>query len=424
MKVLNIKRLQNTLKKLNQFTDPGQGINRLAYTKTERNARRFLIDLFKEENMTVKLDAVGNIIARREGIDPNLPAVAFGSHIDSVYEAGRYDGTIGVLAALEVIRSLNEQSIMTEHPLEVISFACEESSRFGISTLGSKAMAGLLKKEELSILRDKDNLLLKDVFEENSLNLDKLKSAERKKENLKSFFELHIEQGPVLEKEKKQIGVVTGIASPSRFILQITGRASHSGTTPMSYRKDAFLGAAEIALALESAAISEASNETVATTGVCEVKPGGMNIVPGYVELQIDIRGTSTESKKKVINVLYKTIQKAENSRNLSVLATKITDEKPLKINEAIIADFKEICAANNYSYQLMHSGAGHDAMNMALLCPTGLIFIPSKNGLSHNPDEFSTYEQIAIGATLLEQQVLKSAKKTTKKEVKTYESI
>ncbi|MGP4105963.1 Zn-dependent hydrolase [Virgibacillus sp. L01] len=408
---MDLKRLQNTLNTLNKFTDEGQGINRLAYTDAEQEATKYVIGLFKQAGLSVKVDSVGNVIARREGANPDLPVVAFGSHIDSVYEAGEYDGTVGVMAALEVIRTLNDEGIETDHPLELIVFACEESARFGISTLGSKAMVGLLEEKDIADLKDKNNLSLSDEFSKYSLNIGEIKKATRKKEEIAVFFELHIEQGPVLESNGKQIGIVTGIAGPTRFRLQIKGQSSHSGTTPMRYRKDAFLGAAEIALLLESAAISEASEGTVATVGVCDVKPGAMNVVPGMVEMDIDIRGNSTASKEVVINQLYKAINEVENNRNLKVNHTKIGDEQPTEMNPDIIRSLEETCKENEYSYELMPSGAGHDAMNMAKLFPSSLLFIPSINGLSHNPKEYTSWEQIAVGATLLEKEILKWAK-------------
>ncbi|ALX47739.1 Zn-dependent hydrolase [Lentibacillus amyloliquefaciens] len=408
---MNIKRLQESLEKLNEYTDGGPGINRLAYTNTEKQAKEYLKGLFEQEGLMVKMDAVGNIIARREGANPDLSSVAIGSHIDSVYEAGRFDGTVGVMTGLELIRSMNEQSITTEHPVEVISFASEESSRFGMATMGSKAMAGLLNPEDISDLTDKDDISLKDAFREHSLDIDKMHEARRSSREFKSFLELHIEQGPVLENEDKQIGIVTGIAGPTRFTLQISGQASHSGTTPMGYRHDALLGASEVALALESIAHSEASNDTVATIGVCEVKPGGMNIVPGEVDLKVDIRGTSAASREKVVTYLFNTIKSVERSRQLTITSSKLADEPSVDMSEDTIASLQEICDSNDYAYRLMPSGAGHDAMNMARLCPAGLVFIPSKNGVSHNPEEFTSWEQIETGINLMESQVLKSAK-------------
>jgi hydantoinase/carbamoylase family amidase len=415
---LNLQRLKNRFDEINQFGYSDQGINRLAYTRSYQQAIDYLMDLCKKANMTVRIDAVGNLIARREGSNPTLPAVACGSHIDSVYEGGKYDGTIGVVTALEVIQSLNDLEIETKHPIEIIAFACEESSRFGFSMIGSKAMAGCIKREDLIHLKDKYGISIEEAFSECSLNIRNIELAKRKKDEFKVFLELHIEQGPVLESEEKQVGIVTGIASPTRFKLQIFGEASHSGSTPMHFRKDAFLGSSEIALALEAAAMNEASNGTVATVGACTVKPGAMNVVPGMVEMEVDIRGISSESKVIVIQDLYQTIKTISAKRNLEINVINLCDETPLKMDRDLIRSLTATCESHDISYKLMPSGAGHDAMNMAKLCPTGLIFIPSKNGLSHNPKEYTPFQQIHIGGILLKAEILKWAIATNIKQI------
>ncbi|MCT1901626.1 Zn-dependent hydrolase [Oceanobacillus sojae] len=407
---MDFKRLEQTLKNINSFSEAGEGINRLAYTDEERQAADEIGEICKKEGMSVKYDSVGNLIARREGTHPELPAVAFGSHIDSVYEAGAYDGTLGVAAAIEIIRSLNEAKIQTEHPLELIVFACEESARFSFSTLGSKAIAGLLKKEDIADLQDKDGIFLRDAFQKYKLHLDKFGEVKQRKGAYKAFFELHVEQGPVLEEKNIPIGIVTGIAGATRFQLNIEGEASHSGTTPMGYRKDAFLGAAEIALAIEKAAKAEKSVGTVATVGVCDVEPGAMNVIPGRVKMQVDIRGISEASKKMVIQKLFQSIKDTEEKRGLIIHHTRTNDQAPVVLSEEVIQELSKTCDENEYAYQLMPSGAGHDAMNMTNLCPVGLIFIPSEKGLSHNPKEYSSIEQIAPGATILKQEILKWA--------------
>lgn len=408
---MNIKRFKKTFEDLNQYGHSKRGINRLAYTKIEQYAVKHLISLFKKEGMSVKVDAAGNVIARREGTNPQLPAVACGSHIDTVYNGGRYDGTIGVVAGLEVIRSLNDEQIETEHPIEVIVFACEESARFGVSTIGSKAMTGLFKKEAFKQLTDKDGITLEDAFHACSFNMEEITNAVRRPEEIKMFYELHIEQGPVLEKTRKDIGVVTGIAAPTRFNIEITGQSSHSGTTPMDFRRDAFLGAAEIALGLEKIAILESDDGTVATIGVCEVLPGAMNVVPGKVELKADIRSISLPSKERAVQEFLQCIKRVEKERQLQVTVTELCDETPIDMDPEAVQLLIETCEELELSYAEMPSGAGHDAMNMATIFPTGMIFVPSKNGLSHNPEEFTSINQIVMGATLLKESISKAAR-------------
>ena len=408
---MDVGRIEQTLEAINAYSDAGQGINRLAYTDAERQAVEYIRSLCEAEGMIVRMDAAGNLIARREGKNAALPAVAFGSHIDSVYAAGKYDGTLGVVAAIEIIRSINEKGIETEHPLELIVFACEESARFGFSTLGSRVITGQLNKTDIIGLEDKEGIALQEEFARHGLVIDDLQKAERKQGDYQAFFELHIEQGPVLEKKDKQIGIVTGIAGATRFKLTVQGVASHSGTTPMDYRKDALLGAAEIALALETAAKAEQTNGTVATVGVFKVKPGAMNIVPGAVEMYVDIRGISKTSRNIVIKAMLQKVTVIEEKRNLTIDYKKISEQASVMLDERVIEEICKTCAEKEYSYQLMPSGAGHDAMNMAALCPTGLIFIPSKDGLSHNRYEYSTMEQISRGVGLLKSEILKWAK-------------
>ena len=406
---MNLSRIEQTLLEINRFGYSEQGMNRLAYTESERQAIDFMIKLFEEEGMKVIIDPVGNVIARREGTDPTLPAVVTGSHLDTVYNGGKYDGTLGVIAGLEVVRSLNEQNIETKHPIEIVIFACEESARFGVSTIGSMAMIGEFK-EELLHLEDKDGISLRTAMENCKLNIEQIEQAERKKEEIKVFYELHIEQGPVLENEGKQIGIVTGIAAPTRFHLEVVGEAAHSGTTPMPLRKDALLGAAEIALSLEQSALKEVENDTVATVGKCEVVSGSMNVIPEKVTMTIDIRSIHFKSKRKVVSELYQIIELIEKKRDVKVSISQLCNDRPIKMNDDIIHFLVQSCEKLNLSYRQMPSGAGHDAMMMAKRFPTGLIFVPSKNGISHNKEEFTSLEQIGAGVSLLKEAILQAA--------------
>lgn len=409
---MNQKGFEKTLSILNSYSEEGAGINRIAYSDMENKALQYLIEQFREEGLEIKEDPAGNLLARREGEDPSLPAIAFGSHIDTVYEGGQYDGAIGVVAALEVMRHLNEEEIKTAAPLEVIVFACEESSRFGISTVGSKAMTGQLETSELKSLTDKENISFKEAVEKRGLDIDNFVKARRNDGELNCFVELHIEQGPRLEKENKDIGVVTSIAAPTRYHIDIFGTASHSGTTPMRYRKDAFLAASEIALSLEEYALQEEEFNSVATAGNCVVRAGAMNVVPGHVEMQVDIRGTSVESIERIKHKLIEKIEKVKKQRALDINADLISEETPVKMSGKLTEELKIQCEKNDFSYIEMPSGAGHDAMNMSRICPAAMIFIPSENGLSHNPLEYSSMEQIMKGAVLLKDTVLSLAKK------------
>lgn len=407
MDVKRKARYEALLNKVNQYNSGEIGITRVAYTNLEQTCTHAFLRMCKDEGLEVEIDACGNLIARRAGRRNELPPVVIGSHLDTVYQGGKYDGALGVTAALEVVKRLNEKGIETDHPIEIISFACEESSRFGVSTVGSKAMAGLIKKESYRHLKDRDGITMEEAFALCALDFDSIEEASRTDETFKVFLELHIEQGPVLMNNQKKIGIVTGVAAPARYILNIIGKASHSGTTPMKMRKDALLGAAEIALQLEKKAIEEIADETVATVGVLEIPSSGMNIVPGEVNLQIDIRSTSEASRQRVIKHLFQTIASLEERRQLRITSKQISMEPPVSLSSAVVDEVKNICEEKKLPYQVMHSGAGHDAMNMTRLGPVGLIFVPSVDGLSHHPDEFTEMDDIMLGIDVLEAAVI-----------------
>lgn len=405
------ERYEILFNKINQYNSGEIGITRVAYTNEEQACTQAFMRLCKDEGLDIRMDEFGNVIARREGKVQGLPPVLMGSHLDTVYQGGKYDGVVGVTAALEVIKRLNEKGIETDHPIEVISFACEESSRFGVSTLGSKAMTGTFDKEKVRHLQDKNGVTLEDALALVALEIESVEDASRKDENIKAFFELHIEQGPVLEKANKKIGIATGIAAPVRFSIKIIGTPSHSGTTPMTMRNDALLGASEIALELEKKALEEQEFGTVATVGVLTVQAGAMNVVPGDVEIKVDIRATSLESRNRVSEHLYKIIEAVEKRRQLKIISEEIISEEPVLLTTDIIEVAESICQDKEIPYNLMVSGAGHDAMNMVRICPTGLIFIPSVNGLSHHPDEFTELDDIILGIDVLEELVIHYSK-------------
>ena len=398
------------LASLNKFGKTNNGISRLAYTDEERSAKQFFIEECKALGMMVKVDSVGNVIARHSGFDNSLPAVAIGSHIDTVYSGGRFDGALGVVAGIEIVRSLKEKGIGTLHPIEVIAFTCEESSRFNFSTLGSKAMIGDLKLETLTKLRDRNNISIKDAFQKQNLNIYKTSAAERDQREIKVFYELHIEQGSKLLKGGNTIGIVTGIAAPLRLTINIEGKSTHSGSTEMTDRHDALLAAAELSLAVERAALAEGEYETVGTVGVLEVYPGAMNIVPGASKLMVDIRSTNVNSRNRVFKHIKDKMLQTEKERGVKISIEWRNEEEPVLMDKKVNQEIAGVCERLGYGYQYMSSGAGHDSMNMAKRWPTSLVFVPSVGGLSHHPDEFTKQADIAAGITLLEETVKEQA--------------
>ncbi|QCD52171.1 Zn-dependent hydrolase [Campylobacter sp. RM16192] len=409
---INLDRLKGLFKEINAINDDsfGEGMSRLAYTPQDKAARELFIKRCKEAGLSVRVDAIGNIFARREGNEPNLPAIAFGSHLDTVINGGQFDGILGVLGGLEVICSLNDENIKTKHPLELIVFECEESSRFNIATLGSKVMCGKLGYEKLKEVKDFRSQEIGEIFGEFGIDIKRIEEAKNLEPNYKSFFEIHIEQGPLLDNEKIQIGVVSAIAAPHRFSVRVIGQPQHSGTTAMKYRNDALCAAAEIILAVEKIAKDNAQNSVVATTGNCSVKPGVMNVVPGETTLLVDLRGINLQTREEAYEQILAEISRVEKERVVKCEIKQLAFDTPCKLNDRLINLIASETKVLNLSHEIMPSGAGHDAMHMAEICPTAMIFIPSKNGISHNPAEFSKWDDIEKGVELLRNVILKEA--------------
>lgn len=406
---INMARVKEILQHLATLSSVENEITRLAFTAKDIEARDYLLQFLQQYHLDIRIDPIGNVIIRRQGMENHLPAVAFGSHIDTVINAGSLDGTLGSVAGLEILLQLCEQNQQTRYPLEFIIFTCEESSRFNYATLGSKIMCGITNQAGLSQLKDKQGNGLQQALQDIGLDFSKVDQAKRNANEFKCFFELHIEQGPRLENEQKTIGIVTGIAAPIRCIVKIKGQADHSGATAMHYRHDALLGAAELALALEQAAI-KAGHSTVATAGNLTAKPGVMNVVPGYAELLVDIRGTHIDARDSVFEDLQQQIQRVAAERGLEIELQLISKDKPVQLDAQMVELLTNITQDLGYSYEVMPSGAGHDAMHLATLCPTGMIFVPSHLGISHNPLEFTSWEDIEAGIRVLQQAILRQA--------------
>ena len=406
---INMARVKEILQHLATLSSVENEITRLAFTAKDIEARDYLLQFLQQYHLDIRIDPIGNVIIRRQGVENHLPAVAFGSHIDTVINAGSLDGTLGSVAGLEILLQLCEQNQQTRYPLEFIIFTCEESSRFNYATLGSKIMCGITNQAGLSQLKDKQGNGLQQALQDIGLDFSKVDQAKRNANEFKCFFELHIEQGPRLENEHKTIGIVTGIAAPIRCIVKIKGQADHSGATAMHYRHDALLGAAELALALEQAAI-KAGHSTVATAGNLTAKPGVMNVVPGYAELLVDIRGTHIDARDSVFEDLQQQIQRVAAERGLEIELQLISKDKPVQLDAQMVELLTSITQDLGYSYEVMPSGAGHDAMHLATLCPTGMIFVPSHLGISHNPLEFTSWEDIEAGIRVLQQAILRQA--------------
>ena len=406
-------RLVNDFEAMSQFTAPGEGINRLAFTDADWAGRQYIIDRMIDAGLTVETDGFGNVIGYKLGKNPELPVVMVGSHTDSVPNGGNYDGVVGVLSAIEVIRSMIDDGYEHDHTIAVVSFMCEESGRFGDATLGSKAMRGELRLQDLHRLVDKQGISLYEALKGRNLNPDEIKQVEYKRP-VKSFTEIHIEQGKVLEHEAKPIGVVTGIAAPERFYVTIRGNADHSGATPMNLRHDALCGASKIILGIEEIAAMQEEPPVVGTVGIVEVTPGAMNVIPGEVKLGVDIRSISEVARNSVVTLVKEFIDVTTDKRGLSYTIEPIAQDHPVAMHPAMIREIEAVVTSLGVEYMALPSGAGHDAMHWADDVPTGMIFIPCLNGISHNPAEFADMDDIVMGAQVLDNVLRKLSLETT----------
>ena len=390
----------------------GGSITRLVFSVHELRSRQLLVHLMNQAGLDVHVDAAGNIFGRLSAGQEG-PAVLAGSHLDSVVQGGRYDGPVGVIGALEAVRTIKESGVPLPVPLESVCFVGEESSRFGFSTLGSSLVAGDVTMDDFANAVDAGGTRLEDVLSSLGIYRENLASLKRDPKTIKAYFELHIEQGPVLESKKKRIGVVTAIAAPSRFRVVFRGQADHSGTTPMEMRKDALVAAGYLITYIDEVCREHASADkgrVVGTVGAIKVEPGVINAIPGRVELQVDVRSITAPSKRKVAGLIKKRARQIARERGMKVELLTIRDEEPVALHPRLISLIRTTCEEKNLPFEVMPSGAGHDAMQMAKITPTGMIFIPSTNGVSHNPTEWTDPEDICLGTQLLVETLLRAA--------------
>jgi N-carbamoyl-L-amino-acid hydrolase len=388
-------------------------VTRLVFSIKELRSRQLLIHLMRQAGLQIHIDAIGNIFGRFAGSDTKAPAVLAGSHLDTVIHGGKYDGPVGVIGALEAVRTIGENRIPVRASLEVVCFVGEESSRFGFSTLGSSLIAGEVHPRDLTNAVDPQGTRLADVLSSLGITQKQLRALRRDPKSIKAYFELHIEQGPILEAKGKRIGLVTSIAAPSRFKVIFKGQADHSGTTPMDMRKDALVAAAQMIEYVEQICRKYSSMEkgrVVGTVGAMKIEPGVINAVPGRAELSVDIRSTSAQSKDRVARMVKEQARSIAHKRSITVEILKIREENPVPLDKRLLRVTRGICDGRGIDYEIMPSGAGHDAMQMAKITPAGMIFVPSKRGISHNPEEWTHPGDIALGSQLLMETMIRVA--------------
>jgi N-carbamoyl-L-amino-acid hydrolase len=415
---INKRRLLRDLNAVSRIGIGDRGsVTRLVFSIKELRSRQFLIHQMRQIGLQIHIDRIGNIFGRLDGANAKAPALLVGSHLDTVIHGGKFDGTMGVIAALEAVRILKEQKLVLQSPVEVVCFVGEESSRFGYSTLGSSLVAGEIRAKDLAHAADAQGTKLEDILASMGIYRNNLRSMSRDPSTIRAYLELHIEQGPILEAKKKPIGIVTSIAAPTRFRVVLTGQADHSGTTPMEMRKDALVAASEFIVALEKICRRYSRMEkgrVVGTVGAIRIEPGVINAIPGKAELSVDIRSITAEAKRRVVRLVQARIREIARRRKIQVKILPLREEDPVPLDKWLIHLLKECCEMRNIAYEIMPSGAGHDAMQMAKVTPAGMLFIPSRRGISHSPLEWSEPEDICLGAQLLLDSVIRVANETT----------
>ncbi|HEX9870746.1 MAG TPA: Zn-dependent hydrolase [Candidatus Tectomicrobia bacterium] len=395
---INLARLRNDLEALGNIgRTPEGGVWRSSFNEADMEARRWYLRRLEEAALQHWVDAAGNIYAR---VGDGGPAVIAGSHLDSVPNGGRFDGALGVMAAFECLRSIKEHGVHTKLPIEAVAFTDEEG-RFG-GFIGSFAVIGTMTYEELLRRRDLQGMPLADAMRHVGLDPTKIGEAQRHPTDVKAYVELHIEQGPVLESMGVPIGVVQGIVAGSRTWITFGGRADHAGTTPMAMRKDAFLGAAEFGLRARELVLTEGSGTTVGTVGVVDLKPGASNIVPETAFLTLDLRDISWDVLQHLLGRVDGLAHEIAAKWGLEVRVERMRISEPAQMSASIQAVIDAVARDLGHKTHWMNSGAGHDAQVMAKITDAGMIFVPSRNGRSHSPAEFTDWDQVENGANVL----------------------
>lgn len=395
------------MEELARLTEPGGGVSRLAYTGLERQAHDLVARWLREYGCTVRVDAAGNTIATRAGRRPHARAIATGSHLDSVYQGGRYDGVVGVVGAVEVARLLHEAGIRTEHPLRFVVFAGEEGARFGQACIGSKLAAGLSSLTELRERVDRDGVSIAEAMRQ--LGIDPARAADEPWDTREwaVFLELHIEQGGVLEREQIGVGVVDLISGSTRLELTLDGQASHTGGTPMIGRSDALAAGSEAVLIAEELALDPRHRGTRATVGRLDVSPGSITTIPGHVQLAVDVRDVDADRQRATAAEIVRRVRAVCDRRRVQLDVRLLADTSPVVLPVWVRRAMTDTVQRLGITYRVLTSGASHDAQMVNRVTPAGMVFVPSRGGLSHVPDEWTSPVEVAVGARVLGESML-----------------
>lgn len=393
-----IERIEEQINDLSEFTStPGEGTTRLTYSKEDLLTRNYIKNKMIEYGLTVQEDGFGNIFGKLEGTLKDAPSVLLGSHFDSVPNGGAYDGPAGVIVALEVAALFAKNQLTPKYPLEIVALIEEEGARFGGGLMGSRGMVGTLSEDSFKNLRDEDGITTIEAM--SKIGLDPSLPKRRNPNSIKAFLELHIEQGPILEEKNIPIGVVEAIVGLTQLEVTIEGKAGHAGTTPMDRRTDALVAAAQIISQLPSFAIEEGEG-TVITTGRLHVLPNGANVIPNKVVFSVDIRSSKEEHINNVIRRMKELIE-SYHRQGIHTTAEQLLYMPPKVLSNEIKALLKDKSSDLEIPYCSINSGAGHDAMVFSDVTEVGMLFVPSKAGLSHCQEEWSDARHLANGVQI-----------------------
>jgi N-carbamoyl-L-amino-acid hydrolase len=402
------ERLLSELETLASFSDAEvPAVTRIVFTPTDLKARTWLISRCEEAGLALRQDAIGNIFARWVGADAPARVVGTGSHIDAITNAGKYDGVVGVLGGLEAIRALKRGGFHPKHSIELLVFTSEEPTRFGIGCLGSRLLSGDLPPDAARRLTDGSGESLERV-RSNAGFRGELEEVKLPNGYYKAFVELHIEQGPLLERQQVPLGVVQKIAAPASLRVLIEGAGGHAGAVLMPERRDALCAAAELILAIENAARASGAIDTVATVGICDVFPSAVNSIPSRVRLTVDIRDTDLKRRDAVMQIVERFSRDISAKRHVDIRSELLNADAPADCAPMVIDALSASCRDNGLKFLPMVSRAYHDSLFISRIAPTGMLFIPCRNGYSHRPDEYASLEDIARGALILAQTLSK----------------
>lgn len=406
---ITAKQIESLIEKIHTFSLPEDdgGNTRLTLSPEDMAARKYMMGEMGKIGLSVSVDAVGNITGRSAGTEPSLPEVWTGSHIDTVVHGGKYDGVAGVVSGFEVLRTIMAEGVPHKRNICLKIYTGEEGARFSGGCVGSRAIAGQLTKEDLDALSDGHGHTVGGLLRENGFPFDQFDAVRKTARDIYASVELHIEQGGNLEKAHKVIGIVDGICAPTNMILQISGEQGHAGGMSMKDRRDAFMAAAEMALALEDCALHGTSAYTTGTVGLVEVSPNAENVVPGKVRMSADVRDCEKQSKDLVVKNFLSKVHAIAEKRHVKVEVSVKCDDTPQLCDPSIKELIEKAAEKEKIPYMHTFSGPYHDSSLIGEIAPVGMIFVPSRGGISHSPKEWTSCEDIAKGARVLKDVIL-----------------